>query len=230
MPDDPKVLNHWWGLYPGSLLCEITRTFCSFRWRSWWIPQPGWMRVHRSSIRSLWLLEVWSRSPVTTLSSESLPRTSSRTAVLLWHICSHSIQNSSCSNNCEQDAVLISIINGCTSVYSATVIYSIIGFRAMQNFDDCMAEWVSGCKDPVRRHDGPRFAYLPVLLFDSNILKVTNVFNYPEGSVTQSNYEEVLRYINVTNPGTLEELDLTFCDMEKLLSQVSSEEVEHSVV
>uniref|UniRef100_A0A3B4AQ63 Uncharacterized protein n=1 Tax=Periophthalmus magnuspinnatus TaxID=409849 RepID=A0A3B4AQ63_9GOBI len=39
-------------------------------------------------------------------------------------------------NNCEQDAVLISIINGCTSVYSATVIYSIIGFRATQNFDD----------------------------------------------------------------------------------------------
>uniref|UniRef100_G3NXI9 Transporter n=1 Tax=Gasterosteus aculeatus aculeatus TaxID=481459 RepID=G3NXI9_GASAC len=36
-------------------------------------------------------------------------------------------------NNCEQDAVLISIINGCTSVYSATVIYSIIGFRATEN-------------------------------------------------------------------------------------------------
>lgn len=46
------------------------------------------------------------------------------------------------SNNCEMDAVLISLINGCTSVYSATVIYSIIGFRATQNFDDCMGEWV----------------------------------------------------------------------------------------
>lgn len=50
--------------------------------------------------------------------------------------------NSPFSNNCEQDAVLISIINGCTSVYSATVIYSIIGFRATENFDECMAEWV----------------------------------------------------------------------------------------
>ena len=49
------------------------------------------------------------------------------------------------SNNCEQDAVLISIINGCTSVYSATVIYSIIGFRATQNYDDCMGEWVLIC-------------------------------------------------------------------------------------
>lgn len=111
------------------------------------------MRVRRSSIRSLWLSEVWSHSPVTTLSSESLPKTSSRTTVLLLHICPHSIKNSSCSNNCEQDAVLISIINGCTSVYSATVIYSIIGFRATQNFDDCMAEWVPQCKDHVRCND-----------------------------------------------------------------------------
>lgn len=44
------------------------------------------------------------------------------------------------SNNCEMDAVLISIINGCTSVYSATVIYSIIGFRATQKFDTCVAK------------------------------------------------------------------------------------------
>ena len=47
------------------------------------------------------------------------------------------------SNNCEQDAVIIAIINGCTSVYSATVIYSIIGFRATENFDACIGGWVS---------------------------------------------------------------------------------------
>lgn len=47
------------------------------------------------------------------------------------------------SNNCEMDAVLISIINGCTSVYSATVIYSIIGFRATEKFDECTGKWVS---------------------------------------------------------------------------------------
>lgn len=69
-----------------------------------------------------------------------------------------------------------------------------------------------------------------MLLFDSNILKVTNFFNYPEGSVTQSNYEDVLHNINVTNPGTLEELDLAICNMEKFLSEVSIEYVENSVV
>lgn len=44
------------------------------------------------------------------------------------------------SNNCEQDAVIISIINAFTSIYAATVIYSIIGFRATERFDDCMSE------------------------------------------------------------------------------------------
>uniref|UniRef100_A0A8C2FNZ8 Transporter n=1 Tax=Cyprinus carpio TaxID=7962 RepID=A0A8C2FNZ8_CYPCA len=42
-------------------------------------------------------------------------------------------------NNCEQDAVIISIINAFTSIYAATVIYSIIGFRATERFDDCLS-------------------------------------------------------------------------------------------
>ncbi|XP_064820992.1 sodium-dependent neutral amino acid transporter B(0)AT1-like, partial [Oncorhynchus masou masou] len=42
-------------------------------------------------------------------------------------------------NNCEQDAVIISIVNGATAVYAATVIYTIIGFRATEKFDDCIS-------------------------------------------------------------------------------------------
>ncbi|CAL1584453.1 unnamed protein product [Knipowitschia caucasica] len=95
-------------------------------------------------------------------------------------------------NNCEQDAVLISIINGCTSVYSATVIYSIIGFRATQNFDDCVSD---------------------------NILKLVNAFNLPEGNIVDSNYNEALGYFNQTNPALVESLDLTTCDMKFFLSQ-----------
>lgn len=44
------------------------------------------------------------------------------------------------SNNCEMDAVIVSVINGFTSVYAATVVYSIIGFRATERFDDCFRE------------------------------------------------------------------------------------------
>lgn len=42
------------------------------------------------------------------------------------------------SNNCEMDSVIVSIINGFTSVYAATVVYSIIGFRATERYDDCV--------------------------------------------------------------------------------------------
>ncbi|XP_010730997.1 sodium-dependent neutral amino acid transporter B(0)AT1-like [Larimichthys crocea] len=95
-------------------------------------------------------------------------------------------------NNCEQDAVLISIINGCTSVYSATVIYSIIGFRATQNFDDCMGD---------------------------NILKLMDAFNYPENNITDSNYDEVLIHLNQTSPDIIQGLQLKTCNLQSFLSQ-----------
>ncbi|XP_014851507.1 PREDICTED: sodium-dependent neutral amino acid transporter B(0)AT1-like [Poecilia mexicana] len=95
-------------------------------------------------------------------------------------------------NNCEQDAVLISIINGCTSVYSATVIYSIIGFRATQKYDEC---------------------------FGDNILKLMNTFNYPENNITQSNYDEILTHLNHTSPDVIQGLSLQNCDMQTFLSQ-----------
>ncbi|KAM8883665.1 sodium-dependent neutral amino acid transporter B(0)AT1-like [Synchiropus picturatus] len=95
-------------------------------------------------------------------------------------------------NNCEQDAVLISIINGCTSVYSATVIYSIIGFRATQKFDECNGE---------------------------NIMKLMNALNLAEGSVTDSNYTDVLLHYNQTNPDIIAGLDVVKCDLQQLLTE-----------
>ncbi|CAL8294618.1 unnamed protein product [Merluccius merluccius] len=95
-------------------------------------------------------------------------------------------------NNCEQDAIIISIINGCTSVYSATVIYSIIGFRAMENYDDCV---------------------------DRNIMELTNAFHYPENSITDANYDDVLKLLNSTNPTIIEGLPLQTCDLHAYLSQ-----------
>lgn len=44
------------------------------------------------------------------------------------------------SNNCMQDAVILSAVTGLTSIYAATVTYSIIGFRATQNYDNCVNE------------------------------------------------------------------------------------------
>lgn len=35
------------------------------------------------------------------------------------------------------DSVIVSVINGFTSMYAATVVYSIIGFRATERYDTC---------------------------------------------------------------------------------------------
>ncbi|XP_075867718.1 sodium-dependent neutral amino acid transporter B(0)AT1-like [Nelusetta ayraudi] len=95
-------------------------------------------------------------------------------------------------NNCEQDAVIISIINGCTSVFSATVIYSIIGFRATQKFDTCIS---------------------------NNILTLMNAFDRPENSITPGNYTDVLKELNATHTDIVGSLSLPTCDLNTLLSQ-----------
>ncbi|KAL4629750.1 sodium-dependent neutral amino acid transporter B(0)AT1-like [Arapaima gigas] len=95
-------------------------------------------------------------------------------------------------NNCEQDAVVISVINGCTSVFSATVIYSIIGFRATEKYEDCMAR---------------------------NILDLMNAFDRPEGNITLNNYEQVLQNLASTSPLVVKSLNLKSCDMQTFLSE-----------
>uniref|UniRef100_A0A3P8YGV7 Transporter n=1 Tax=Esox lucius TaxID=8010 RepID=A0A3P8YGV7_ESOLU len=95
-------------------------------------------------------------------------------------------------NNCEKDAVILSVITGCTSVYAATVIYSILGFRATEMFDHCINE---------------------------NILALLNEFALPDGSITEINYQDVLQKLNSTSPDIIQKLDLQTCDLQKYLSE-----------
>ncbi|XP_077605565.1 sodium-dependent neutral amino acid transporter B(0)AT1 [Crocuta crocuta] len=95
-------------------------------------------------------------------------------------------------NNCEMDSVIVSVINGFTSVYAATVVYSIIGFRATERFDDC---------------------------FNTNILTLINGFDLPEGNVTQENFAEVQQWYKTTEPETYAKLQFQNCDMNSFLSE-----------
>lgn len=95
-------------------------------------------------------------------------------------------------NNCEMDAIIVSVINGFTSVYAATVVYSIIGFRATERFDDC---------------------------FSKNILTLINGFDLPEGNVTQENFVEMQQWCNATDPITFAKLKFQTCDMTSFLSE-----------
>ncbi|XP_025895441.1 sodium-dependent neutral amino acid transporter B(0)AT1 [Nothoprocta perdicaria] len=94
-------------------------------------------------------------------------------------------------NNCEKDALIISVINGFTSVYAATVIYSIIGFRATERYDEC---------------------------FDKNILTLINAFDLPEGNVTQDNFEQMQKLYNMTDPATFANLKFETCNLESFLN------------
>ncbi|XP_051825764.1 sodium-dependent neutral amino acid transporter B(0)AT1 [Antechinus flavipes] len=95
-------------------------------------------------------------------------------------------------NNCEMDSVIVSVINGFTSVYAATVVYSIIGFRATERYDDCV---------------------------NQNILTLTNGFDLPERNITQDNFEEMKLYFNATYPDAFAQLSFKTCDMNSLLSE-----------
>lgn len=97
-------------------------------------------------------------------------------------------------NNCEMDAVIVSVINGFTSVYAATVVYTIIGFRATERFDDC---------------------------FSKNILMLTNGFDLPEGFVNKENFVEMQQRYNATDPAAYAQLTFQTCDMNSFLSEVS---------
>ena len=44
------------------------------------------------------------------------------------------------SNNCVQDAVILTTVTGLTSIYAAAVTYTIIGFRATDRYDNCISE------------------------------------------------------------------------------------------
>ncbi|XP_074056102.1 sodium-dependent neutral amino acid transporter B(0)AT1 [Macrotis lagotis] len=95
-------------------------------------------------------------------------------------------------NNCEMDSVIVSVINGFTSIYAATVVYSIIGFRATERYDEC---------------------------FNQNMLTLTNGFDLAEGSVTEENFEELKLWYNSTFPDTFAELTFKTCDMNSFLSE-----------
>uniref|UniRef100_A0A3P8VQA4 Transporter n=1 Tax=Cynoglossus semilaevis TaxID=244447 RepID=A0A3P8VQA4_CYNSE len=95
-------------------------------------------------------------------------------------------------NNCVQDAVILSVVNGLTSIYAASVTYTIIGFRATENYDNCVA---------------------------GNVMTLLNAFDLPEDNITSSNYEEALNRLNSSYPDVVSGLDIKTCNLQKLLSE-----------
>ena len=68
---------------------------------------------------------------------------------------------------------------------------------------------------------------ISLCLICSNVLQLLNAFNYPEDSITSSNYYEVLNHLNQTQPHVIQGLPIQKCDLQVFLSQVSREHQNH---
>ncbi|XP_059132612.1 inactive sodium-dependent neutral amino acid transporter B(0)AT3 isoform X2 [Peromyscus eremicus] len=98
-------------------------------------------------------------------------------------------------NNCEKDAVIIALVNSMTSLYASITIFSIMGFKATNDYGRCL---------------------------DRNILSLINEFDFPELSISRDEYPAVLMYLNATQAERLAQLPLKTCHLEDFLDKSAS--------
>ncbi|KAF7656811.1 hypothetical protein LDENG_00035740 [Lucifuga dentata] len=98
-------------------------------------------------------------------------------------------------NNCESDAVLVGLVNSATSLYASIPVFSILGFKALTNYNNCL------------KH---------------NILLLTNTFDLPENNITLENYNDRFNALNKTFSDKISTLSLKECDLQTFLDQSAS--------
>uniref|UniRef100_UPI00358FF541 sodium-dependent neutral amino acid transporter B(0)AT1-like isoform X2 n=1 Tax=Myxine glutinosa TaxID=7769 RepID=UPI00358FF541 len=98
-------------------------------------------------------------------------------------------------NNCEGDALFLSLVNSLTSVFIAIPIFSVLGFKATITFNECL---------------------------DRNVQALMNEFDVTEGIITRDNYEDQLNFYNASFPKRILDLKLATCDLSELLNTAVS--------
>ncbi|KAG3266928.1 solute carrier family 6 member 18, transcript variant X3 [Ictidomys tridecemlineatus] len=95
-------------------------------------------------------------------------------------------------NNCKKDAVTIALVNSLTSLYASITIFSVMGFKATNDYRQCL---------------------------DSNILSLINEFDFPEQSIPRDDYPAVLMRLNTTQPDRVAQLPLKACCLKDFLDK-----------
>ncbi|XP_035299986.1 sodium- and chloride-dependent transporter XTRP3 isoform X2 [Cricetulus griseus] len=97
------------------------------------------------------------------------------------------------SNNCQKHAIIVSIINSSTSIFASIVTFSIYGFKATFNYENCL---------------------------NKVILLLTNSFDLEDGFLTANNLEEVKDYLASTYPSKYSDVfpHIRNCSLESELN------------
>ncbi|XP_006872446.1 PREDICTED: sodium-dependent neutral amino acid transporter B(0)AT3 [Chrysochloris asiatica] len=98
-------------------------------------------------------------------------------------------------NDCEKDAVTIALVNSMTSLYASIAVFSVVGFKATNDYGHCL---------------------------DRNILSLVNAFDLPDQSISRDDYAAVLSHLNATQPTRVAQLLLGSCRLEDFLDKSAS--------
>ncbi|KAL4234279.1 hypothetical protein ACF0H5_005930 [Mactra antiquata] len=124
-------------------------------------------------------------------------------------------------NNCQRDAIMISICNFCTALFAATVIFAVLGFKATLMFDNCVKHNFDlfGVAFPDLMGNLTQEAWQTAYMVDGNV----TLPSVPGMDVVVANVSHVTSHPNISHTA-LSTISQGFkhCSLEKDLDNAAS--------